>query len=396
MILPEDTTKGVKAMKSVVTFLKASVVLGFALFLFPSLTLAQHYTQTNLVSNTGIAPLNDSNLQNAWGLVSSPAGSPWWVSNNAGGTSTLYSIDAKGAAHIVPINPAPNEFVKIPNAPSQTPPGSPTGVMFNGSPTDFLLAPKAPAIFIFVTEDGTVQGWNPGVNGASAVIVVDHSQVPDAANGAVYKGATIAEIDGRRFILAANFRSGRIDVFDSTFTQVRLDEDAFDDERIPRDFAPFNVQGIGPNIYVTYAKQDAARHDPVKPGDPGDGFVDVFSPHGRLLQRLEHGAWFNAPWGVVWATPNFGEFGNTILIGNFRGSNISAFNPVTGRFLGNMMNPNGTTLAIDGLWALRFGNDGSAGPATTLFFTAGPNDELNGLLGSLTSIASEKAEADEQ
>jgi uncharacterized protein (TIGR03118 family) len=129
-------------------------------------------------------------------------------------------------------------------------------------------------------------------------------------------------------------------VFDSTFKQVRLhedaldderiprdfapfkvrlDEDAFDDERIPRDFAPFNVQGVGPNIYVTYAKQDAARHDPVKPGDPGDGFVDVFSSHGRLLQRLEHGEWFNAPWGVVWATPNFGEFGNTILIGNFRG-----------------------------------------------------------------------------
>jgi uncharacterized protein (TIGR03118 family) len=392
----ESATKGGKAMKSVVTFLKSSVVLGFALFLLPSLTLAQHYTQTNLVSNTGIAPLNDSNLQNAWGLVSSPTGSPWWVSNNAGGTSTLYSIDATGAAHIVPINPAPNEFVKIPNAPSQPPPGSPTGVMFNGSPTDFLLAPKAPAIFIFVTEDGTVQGWNPGVNPASAVIVVDHSQVPDAANGAVYKGATIAEIDGRRFILAANFRSGRIDVFDSTFRQVRLDEDAFDDERIPRDFAPFNVQGVGPNIYVTYAKQDAARHDPVKPGDPGDGFVDVFSSHGRLLQQLEHGEWFNAPWGVVWATPNFGEFGNTILIGNFRGSNISAFNPVTGRFLGNMMNPNGTTLAIDGLWALRFGNDGNAGPATTLFFTAGPNDELNGLLGTLTPIASEKAEADEQ
>jgi uncharacterized protein (TIGR03118 family) len=383
-------------MKSVVTFLKSSVVLGFALFLLPSLTLAQHYTQTNLVSNTGNAPLNDSNLQNAWGLVSSPTGSPWWVSNNAGGTSTLYSIDATGAVHIVPINPAPNEFVKIPNAPSQAPPGSPTGVMFNGSPTDFLLAPTAPAIFIFVTEDGTVQGWNPAVNRPSAVIVVDHSQIPDAANGAVYKGATIAEIDGDRFILAANFRSGRIDVFDSSFKQVRLDDDAFDDERIPRDFAPFNVQGVGPNIYVTYAKQDAARHDPVKPGDPGDGFVDVFSSHGRLLQRLEHGEWFNAPWGVVWATPNFGEFGNSILIGNFRGSNISAFNPVTGRFLGNMLNPNGTTLAIDGLWALRFGNDGNAGPATTLFFTAGPNGEVNGLLGTLTPTASEKAEADEQ
>src|ERR1700726_1550804 len=391
----ESATKGGKAMKSVVTFLKSSVVLGFALFLLPSLTLAQHYTQTNLVSNTGIAPLNDSNLQNAWGLVSSPTGSPWWVSNNAGGTSTLYSIDAMGAAHLVAINPAPDEFVKIPNAPSQNPPGSPTGVMFNGSPTDFLLAPKAPAIFIFVTEDGTVQGWNPGVNRATAVIVKDNSKVPAAGNGAVYKGATIAEIDGHKFILAANFRSGRIDVFDTTFKQVHLSEQKFEDDSIPRNFAPFNVQGVGPNIYITYAKQDAARHDPPRPGEPGDGFVDVFDRRGRLQQRLEHGDWFNAPWGVVWATPNFGEFSNTILIGNFRGDNVSAFNPVTGHFLGNMLNPDGSTLLIDGLWALRFGNDGPAGPATTLFFSAGPDGEVNGLLGTLMPVTAEKAEADE-
>src|SRR5579862_8527620 len=123
----------------------------FAVLLLSNLTFAQHYTQTNLVSNTGAAPLNDPNLQNAWGLVAGP-GTPWWVSNNAGGTSTLYSIDpTTGAANLLAINPAPNEFVKIPNAPSQTPPGSPTGVMFNGSPTDFLLAPGAPAIFLFVT-----------------------------------------------------------------------------------------------------------------------------------------------------------------------------------------------------------------------------------------------------
>lgn len=377
--------------------LKSVTLLAVGLSLLPAVAKAQHYTQTNLVSNiAGQAPLQDANLQNAWGLVSSPTGSPWWVSNNAGGTSTLYSIDATGAAHLVAINPAPNEFVKIPNAPSQTPPGNPTGVMFNGSATDFLLAPGAPALFIFVTEDGTVQGWNPGVNRASAVIVVDHSQVPHAANGAVYKGSTIAEIDGHKFILAANFRSGRIDVFDTNFKQVRFSEEAFDDDRIPRDFAPFNVQGVGPNIYVTYARQDAARHDPVKPGQPGDGFVDVFDRHGRLLQRLEHGDWFNAPWGVVWATPDFGEFSNTILIGNFRGDTIGAFNPVTGRFLGNMLNPDGSTLKIDGLWALRFGNDGGSGPATTLFFTAGPDDETNGLLGTLTPIAPEKAEADEQ
>ena len=384
--------------------LKSFTLLAVGLSLLPVVAKAQHYTQTNLVSNiAGQAPLQDPNLQNAWGLVSSPGGpnpgSPWWVSNNAGGTSTLYSIDATGAAHLVPINPAPNEFVIIPNAPVPTtppPPGSPTGVMFNGSSTDFLLAPGAPAVFLFVTEDGTVQGWNPGVNRASAVIKVDNSQVPNAKHGAVYKGATIAEIDGHKFILAANFRSGKIDIFDTNFKQVHFGEDAFDDDRIPHDFAPFNVQGVGPNIYVTYAKQDAAKHDPPDPGRPGDGFVDVFDRHGRLLQQLEHGDWFNAPWGVVWATPDFGEFSNTILIGNFRGDNIAAFNPVTGKFLGNMLNPDGSTLLIDGLWALRFGNEGGSGPATTLFFTAGPNGETDGLLGTLTPVAAEKAEGDEQ
>jgi uncharacterized protein (TIGR03118 family) len=389
-------------MRYVFRSLKSLTLLAVGLSLLPVVAEAQHYTQTNLVSNiAGQAPLQDPNLQNAWGLVASPTGSPWWVSNNAGGTSTLYSISATSTggltATLVPINPPPNEFVKIPNLPVETTPppaGSPTGVMFNGSPTDFLLAPGAPAVFIFVSEDGTVQGWNPGVNRASAVIKVPEG--PHANHDAVYKGSTIVEVDGHKFILAANFRSGRIDVFDTNFKQVRFSEDAFDDDRLPRDFAPFNVQGVGPNIYVTYAKQDGPKHDPVKPGQPGDGFVDVFDRHGRLLQRLEHGDWFNAPWGVVWATPGFGEFSNTILIGNFRGDNVSAFNPVTGRFLGNMLNPDGSTLLIDGLWALRFGNDGSAGPAATLFFTAGPNDETDGLLGTLTPAAAEKAEADEQ
>ena len=364
------------------------LAIGFVVFLFSSMVFAQHYTQTNLVSNTGSAPVNDSNIQNAWGLISGP-GTPFWVSNNAGGTSTLYSVNAAGtAANIVPL------VVTIPNAPSQPSPGSPTGVMFNGSPTDFLLAPGKPAFFMFATEDGTIQGWNPGVMPTTAVIKVDNSQVPNAKNGAVYKGATIAEIDGKHFILAANFRSRRIDVFDTNFKQVTISEEAFEDDSIPRGFAPFNVQGLGPNIYVTFAKQDAARHDPV--GGAGLGFVDVFNSHGRLLQRLEHGAWMNAPWGVVWATQHFGEFTNTILIGQFRGGNVASFNPVTGRFIGNMLNADGTTLTIDGLWALRFGNDAAAGPGTTLFFTAGPNGEVNGLFGTLTPIAAEKGEDDEQ
>lgn len=370
---------------------RAMLLVSIAVLLLSSLTFAQHYTQANLVSNTGNAPVNDPNLQNAWGLVSGPlpAGTPWWVSNNAGGTSTLYSINAAGTqASIVPL------VVTIPNAPSQPAPGSPTGVMFNGNPNDFLLTPGNPALFLFVSEDGTVQGWNPNVKPTTAVIKVDNSQVPNAANGAVYKGATIAEIDGKEFILAANFRSGRVDVFDSSFHQVRISEEQFEDDSIPRGFAPFNVQGIGPNIYVTFAKQDAARHDPV--GGAGFGFVDVFDSHGQLLQRLQHGPWMNAPWGEVWATPGFGEFSNTILVGQFRGGTIAAFNPVTGRFLGNVLNPDGSTLLIDGLWALRFGNDAAAGPASKLFFTAGPNNETNGLFGTLTPIAPEALEADEQ
>ena len=360
------------------------LVISICLSAFPStIAWAQHYTQTNLVSNQpGVALTTDPNLQNAWGLVHGPA-TPWWVSNNAGGTSTLYT----GAGVIVPL------VVKIPNAPSQPAPGSPTGVMFNGSATDFLLAPGKPAIFLWVTEDGTVQGWNPGIQLTTAVIEVDNSQLPNAMNGAVYKGATIAEINGEKFILAANFRSGRVDVFDTDFEQQNSFRGKFDDGSIPQGFAPFNVQGYGPNIYVTYAQQDAAKHDPV--GGAGLGFVDVFSAGGRLLGRLQHGDWFNAPWGVVLTPADFGEFSHTLLVGNFRGGTIAAFNPLTGQFLGNVLNPDGSTLNIDGLWGLGFGNGGNSGPGNTLFFTAGPDNETNGLFGTLTPIASELAEDDE-
>lgn len=381
-------------MRNVSRWRLPGLMLAVGIALLPAVTKAQHYNETVLVSNVGTPPTPDANLQNPWGLVAGPA-TPWWVSDNADGLATLYSITSTSSgltASIIPINHPANSVTVLPAPSTQPPAGSPSGIMFNGSAEDFLLSGQ-PAHFIFVTEDGTIQGW---AGGAASTIVVDHSKVPNEANGAVYKGATIADIDGRLFILVANFRSGKIEAYNSSFTQVPLPEDAFDDDSIPSDFAPFNIQGVGPNLYVTYAKQANHRHDPADPGEPGDGFVDVFNRHGKLIQRLEHGPWFNAPWGVVWATPPFGAFGNTILIGNFRGDNIAAFNPVTGKFLGNMLNPDGTTLLIDGLWALRFGNDGPAGPATTLFFTAGPDQETNGLFGTLTPIAIEKNLATQQ
>jgi uncharacterized protein (TIGR03118 family) len=283
--------------------------------------------------------------------------------------------------------------VTVPNAPTGTSPGKPTAVLFNGSTTDFLLPNGKPAAFIFVTEDGTISGWN---SGTAAVIKVpaDPNKVSKHQQDAVYKGATIAEIGGRKFLLVANFHSGHIEIFDSSFNRMHVSEELFDDDRLPHGFAPFNVQGIGPNIYVTYAKQDADKGDDV-PG-AGLGFVDVFRPTGQLLMRLQHGPWLNAPWGVTLAPAFFGEFSHAVLIGQFGDGTISAYNPVTGEFLGQMLTPSGSKLAITGLWGLAFGNGGASGPGNTLFFTAGPNDEMDGLFGSLTPIGTELNEDDEQ
>jgi uncharacterized protein (TIGR03118 family) len=352
-----------------------------ALSLLPSFVYAQHYNQTNLVENVAADStiVADPNVRNAWGLVHGPT-TPWWVSNNATGTSTLIN------ASTTPVT-TPSLVVTVPAAPGQNSAGTPTGMVFNGNAADFLLAPGKQAVFIWVTEDGTVSGWNPGVDATNAIIMADRSQKPRANHGAVYKGATIGEVDGQRYLFAANFRSGRIDVFDSTFTFVKMSEEAFDDDRIPPGFAPFNIQGIGRNLYVTYAKQDDMQHDEV-PGD-GLGFVDVFNTRGQLLARLQHGPFLNAPWGVTLAPAYFGEFSHAVLIGNFGDGTIAAFNAVTGRFIGKMLNPDGSKLVIGGLWGLAFGNGGSSGPGNTLFFTAGPDDESNGLFGMLTPVASE-------
>jgi uncharacterized protein (TIGR03118 family) len=357
-------------------------VVAFSLFLFPSVTQAQHYKQTNLVSDiASMAPTFDPNLKNPWGLTRSSTtptrpGSPFWVANNNSGTSTLFT----GAGAIIPINGTGT--VTVP-PPKRSPAGTlstPTGVVFNGSPTDFLMAPGQSAVFIFATEDGTISGWAGGQN---AVLVVDNSD-NGSANGAVYKGATSGEINGNKFLYVTNFRSAKVEVYDTNFKRVNFDDDAFEAEDIPRGFAPFNVQNIGGTLFVTYAKQDAPRHDPV--GGAGFGFVELFSPAGKHIGHLEQGDWFNAPWGVVWTTRDFGEFSNAILVGNFRSGWIAAFNGFTHKFICFVKNPDDSLMFIDGLWSLTFGNDATAGPANTLFFTAGINNETDGLFGTITPI----------
>jgi uncharacterized protein (TIGR03118 family) len=379
-------------MRQARTILKVVVVGILAVVVFPALTFAQHYTQTNLVSDiAGLATNRDANLVNPWGLARSP-GSPWWVGNNGTGTSTLYN----GAGAAFPL--ASPLVVTIPttkNAPVGTT-GTPTGVVFNGS-TDFAVAPNMPAIFIFVTEDGTISGWNPGVDPTHAIRKVDR------ADKAVYKGATVGEFNGKRYLYVANFHSGQIEVYDSTFTRVHSFDEAFDDDDHDRDhgrdhdaddrhnrrgFAPFNLQNVGGNIVVAYAEQDSARKDEV--AGSGRGFVNIFSSGGRFLAQLQNGDFFNAPWGIALAPGDFGEFSHSLLIGNFGSGKIAAFNPVTFKFRGFMKNPDDSPVVIDGLWALVFGNSANAGPYNSLFFTAGIQDEAHGLFGTLTAVAAEQ------
>lgn len=324
-----------------------------------------HYVQTNLVSDVaGTAAATDAHLVNPWGLSRS-ATSPWWVSDNGTGLSTLYN----GAGAVQSL------VVTVPNVAGVKDPAAPTGTVFNGVATDFLVAANQPAHFLFATEGGTIAGWNSGAN---AVIMVNNS------GKAVYKGLALAANNGANFLYAANFQAGTIDVFDHAFKPVALAADAFKDPKLPDGYAPFNVQSIGGAIYVAFAKTEAGSVDEVH--GPGKGFVDVFSPAGVLQKRLRWGAWFNAPWGIALAPANFGRFSNLILVGQFGSGKIAAFDPKTGEFRGMVRGEHGRPLIIEGLWALSFGNGAGAGPVNTLFFTAGIDDEAHGLFGTITPV----------
>jgi uncharacterized protein (TIGR03118 family) len=384
-------------------------VLGLSLFLLPAVTQAQHYKQTNLVSDIpGMAPLTDPNLKNPWGITRS-AGSPWWTGNNNSGTSSLYNGTGGPLNIFTEAGGVAGNFVIVP--PPGFAPGAsstPTGVVFNGSAADFHMSKSTPpglqAVFIFVTEDGTISGWNPTANLAAgakppsinAVLQVDNSE-KGGPNGAVYKGATSALLNGQHYLYVTNFRKGRVEVYDTNFMRVHLGDDAFDPdgdgdhdrddrgaEHIPRGFAPFNIQNIGGSLFVTYAKQDGPRHDDV--AGAGLGFVEIFSPAGKHIGHLEHGSWLNSPWGVVWTTRDFGAFANAILVGNFGSGQIAAFNGFTHKFMGFVKNADDSIMTIDGLWSITFGNDANAGPANTLYFTAGPNGEQDGLFGTITPL----------
>jgi uncharacterized protein (TIGR03118 family) len=322
------------------------------------------YVVVDLVSDQpGQAPVTDPNLVNPWGLTRSDS-SPWWVADNGAGVSTLYN----GAGQRFPVG-APL-IVTIPPAGGANPPSAPTGVVFN-SDNAIVGSPR----FIFSTENGVIASWaGANIDGTNAVRRVDNS-----ASGAVYKGLAISQ----NVVYATDFHNGRVDAYrfdpaTSIFSPANLSGN-FTDPNLPAGYAPFGIQNIGGKLYVTYAKQDAARKDDV-PG-LGNGYVDVFDTNGVLLQRFASDDTLNSPWGLARAPGNFGEFSNDLLVGNFGDGRISAFD-LTGKLIGQLDNLDGSLLQIDGLWALQFGGDNAnSGRANHLYFTAGIDDENHGLFG---------------
>jgi uncharacterized protein (TIGR03118 family) len=353
----------------------AALILGLGAMLAPE-PAAAGYVVTDLVSDIpGRAPVEDANLVNPWGLARS-ATSPWWVADNGNGVSTLYNGGGTPQSLIVTIPPAAGG----------TSSSAPTGLVFN--PNGALPTSFGGARFIFSTEDGVIASWMPA-NGTTAIRQIDNSSV-----GAVYKGLAIGSSGGQDVIYATDFHNGRIDAFTfdavgSKFVTVSLPGN-FTDPNLPVGYAPFGIQNIDGKLYVTYALKEPGGDDDV-PG-PGNGFVDVFDTNGNLLRRLVSGGSLNSPWGLALAPGDFGQFSNKLLVGNFGDGRISAFDLTTTipTFAGQLDNPDGTLLTIEGLWALQFGggNDNS-GATNQLYFTAGiagPDEiEDHGLFGFIAA-----------
>ncbi len=323
------------------------------------------YNVNYLVTDEGTPPTKqDPNLINAWGIAFNPFG-PVWVNNAETGTSTLYD----GNGNIIPL------VVTVPAPDGST--GAPTGIVYNGSSAFTVTegSASAPSRFIFATEQGGLAAWAPTVDLTHAIRVADRSMT-----GAIYKGLAISAGGSGGLLYVTDFHNNRIDVFDSTFKLVTV-SGSFSDAMLPAGYAPFGIQAINGDIYVTYAKQDDNAEDDVK--GAGFGYVDVFDPNGHMIRRLISRGKLNAPWGITMSPAGFGMMSNRLLVSNFGDGRINVYDPATGWFMGTLRSTNGHPIQIDGLWGLAFGNGYADQPVDTLFFTAGPGGEDHGAYGRI-------------
>jgi len=321
------------------------------------------YQQVNLVSDqAGMAERTDLNLVNPWGLAFGPT-TPLWVSDNGKMVSTLYS---GATTPTTPVNVVPL-VVSVPGT------AGPTGVIFSGA-VNFPITKgdkTGPALFIFAGEDGDISAWNQTGDRTKAVLMAH-------TDGAVYKGLALLTNSAGSWLLATDFHDNRIDVFDTTFTLVHSMR--FRSVGIPSGYAPFDVAVFGKRVFVSYAKQDAEKHDDV--AGAGHGFINTFDLDGRFVKRFASRGVLDSPWGLAIAPKGFGEFSGDLLVGNFGNGRINAFDVRSGEREGTLRATNGNALVIDGLWALLPGN-GTAGGTSDVWFSAGPAGETHGLLGVL-------------
>jgi uncharacterized protein (TIGR03118 family) len=336
---------------------------------------------------THIAKFFDPNLVNPWGVGES-ATSPFWISDNGASVSTLYNTAGTPQSLVVSI-PSPGHPLEAT--------GTPTGLVSNiaskqgafkiSGVTSTNAPVTAPAAFLFATEDGTILGWNPTVNPVGFDPAKAGKYAIIAANppGAQYKGLAIAtDTNSTTRLYATNFAAGTIDVFDTSFGLVPSIP-AFLDPDLPRGYAPFNIVPITMNgttrMFVTYAVRNPQTGDDV--AGESHGIVDTFHLDGSVPQRFAQHGQLNSPWGVALAPSSFGRLRGALLIGNFGNGHIDAYDPTTGEFIDKVRNSHGQAIVIDGLWTIMFGNGGNGGSPNTLYFTAGPNEEADGLFGSL-------------
>jgi uncharacterized protein (TIGR03118 family) len=342
---------------------------------------AQSYTVNDLDSDVASAAANlDAQLVAPIGLARGILG-PWWVSDSESALSTLYGGDGGKRGLVVRLPSPPGSFV----------PSRPTGTAFNGSATDFNVSQGNPALFLFVTLEGTILGW-PGPDSFDAVILVD------SHGAASFTGMTIAEVGKTHVLYAVDSRRGRIDAYDANLNRIALDDDAFEDEQLPYGLIPFNVQQVGTDVVVTYRRRFDERGEGLV-----RGWVSIFDARGHFLTRLEGGEKLDAPWGVAIAPHDFGEFSHRLLVANHGSGEIAAFDLFTGKFAGRMLDPAGLPIHLDGLWAISFGDGGIAGfpsgtntgPYNACFFTAAPQGGHHGLFGNLLPVTTEQTR-DEQ
>jgi uncharacterized protein (TIGR03118 family) len=352
----------------------------------PRRLLSAGFVETRLVSDIpGFAAHTDPVVVNPWGFTETPGGQ-FQLSDNGSGTAAVFTADGTplGAPIVIP-PPAGS-------APGTT--STPNGQLDNAT-SDFVISEggrSAPAAVLFSTEDGTIAGFNSAVDPSNAIIAADRS-----GSGAVYKLLAMGTAGGANYLYATDFHNGAVDVFDKNFALHTFSAGQFTDPNAPAGFAPFGVKNVNGTLFVTYAKQDSDKHDDV--AGPGNGFIDEFDTSGHLLKRFASGTAaggtltaLNSPIGMTIAPKGFGSFGGDLLVGNFGDSHVSAFDPRTGRFLGQLQDANGNALVLDGgfngpdtkgLWGIAFGNGQGGAGKDTLFFASGINDESDGLFGAV-------------